>query len=229
MVLASCKYNGDTIKWEKRVFSAIQPSGVLHLGNYFGAVQKWVELQNEGNDVLYSIVDLHSITVPQNPEELRSKILLMTASLLACGIDPSKSVLFQQSKVHQHTELAWVLSCNATMARLSHLPQFKEKSASMKEVPLGLYIYPVLMAADILLYRATHVPVGEDQVQHLQLAADIVRTFNHHYGETFPYPELIMEGTEWRVVVQYVVKGIWNNCNPSIFLNQEWVCEVDQT
>ncbi|XP_054263604.1 tryptophan--tRNA ligase, mitochondrial [Macrosteles quadrilineatus] len=181
------------IKWEKRIFSGIQPTGVLHLGNYFGAIEKWVELQNEGNDVLYSIVDLHSITVHQDPEELRSKILLMAASLIACGIDPAKSVLFQQSKVHQHVELAWVLFCNSTMGRLSHLPQFKEKTASMKEIPLGIYLYPVLMAADVMLYRATHVPVGEDQLPHMNLAVDLAQVFNNRYGETFPVPEIIIE------------------------------------
>lgn len=181
------------VKWEKRIMSGIQPTGSLHIGNYFGAIKNWVALQNEGNDVIFSIVDLHSITLPQDPKELQSNILLMTASLIACGIDPSKSMLFQQSKVHQHTELLWVLSCITTMARLNHLPQFKEKSATMKDIPLGLYIYPVLQAADILLYRATDVPVGDDQLQHLQLSAMLAKTFNHRFGETFPIPKAIVE------------------------------------
>jgi tryptophanyl-tRNA synthetase len=132
------------------------------------------------------IVDLHSITVPQVPSELRENSLRLCASLLACGIDPQKSTLFLQSNVKEHTELSWILGCITTMARLTHLPQYKEKSAKMKEVPLGLYLYPVLQAADILLYKATHVPVGEDQAQHLQLAMSLAKLFNHRFGQTFP-------------------------------------------
>ncbi|XP_046630194.1 tryptophan--tRNA ligase, mitochondrial isoform X2 [Neodiprion virginianus] len=141
-----------------RIFSGIQPTGDVHLGNYLGAIQKWVELQNSNQDVIYSIVDMHSITLPQ------------------------------QSTVSMHTELCWILSCLTTMPRLAHLPQFKEKSATVKDVPLGLYIYPVLQAADILLYKSTHVPVGEDQLQHLQLAQHLAKLFNGKFGETFPIP-----------------------------------------
>uniref|UniRef100_A0A1B6DU64 Tryptophan--tRNA ligase, mitochondrial n=2 Tax=Clastoptera arizonana TaxID=38151 RepID=A0A1B6DU64_9HEMI len=185
--------HGKKTKWEKKIFSGIQPTGSVHLGNYFGAIEKWIDLQNEGNDVIYCIVDLHSITLPQDPQVLKTNILQMTATLLACGIDPSKAILFRQSDVHQHTELCWILSCLSTMAQLAHFPQYKEKSATLKDVPLGLFIYPVLQAADILLYRATHVPVGQDQEQHLQMASTLARVFNSRFGSTFPSPNPLIE------------------------------------
>ncbi|XP_077296719.1 tryptophanyl-tRNA synthetase, mitochondrial [Arctopsyche grandis] len=178
----------EEINTPRRIFSGIQPTGALHIGNYFGAVKSWIDLQNKGDDVMVSIVDLHSITLPQNPETLQNNILEITATLLACGIDHNKSILFLQSSVPQHSELAWILGCISTMARLAHLPQFKEKSESMKEVPLGLYIYPVLQGADILLYKSTHVPVGIDQIQHLQVAQQLAKTFNYRFGKTFPSP-----------------------------------------
>ncbi|XP_069668974.1 tryptophan--tRNA ligase, mitochondrial isoform X2 [Periplaneta americana] len=164
----------------------------MHLGNYFGAVQRWVELQNAGEDVIYSIADLHSITLPQDPKQLQAHVLKLAATLLACGIDPDKSILFQQSRVPEHTQLCWVLGCITTMPRLAHIPTYKEKSLTLKEVPLGLYIYPVLQAADILLYRATQVPVGEDQTQNLQLVQHLAKIFNNRHGPTFPVPEAIM-------------------------------------
>ncbi|KAG8232099.1 hypothetical protein J437_LFUL012296 [Ladona fulva] len=176
----------------ERVFSGIQPTGTLHLGNYFGALKKWVELQETCGSVLYSIVDLHSITLPQDPKILHRNILEVTACLLACGINPQKSILFQQSKVSQHAELAWVLGCMTTMARLGHLPQFKEKSASVKDIPLGIFVYPVLQSADILVYKATKVPVGEDQLQHLQLAQHLAKLFNSKYGKLFPHPKALI-------------------------------------
>ncbi|XP_069668973.1 tryptophan--tRNA ligase, mitochondrial isoform X1 [Periplaneta americana] len=179
-------------KWPRRVFSGIQPTGSMHLGNYFGAVQRWVELQNAGEDVIYSIADLHSITLPQDPKQLQAHVLKLAATLLACGIDPDKSILFQQSRVPEHTQLCWVLGCITTMPRLAHIPTYKEKSLTLKEVPLGLYIYPVLQAADILLYRATQVPVGEDQTQNLQLVQHLAKIFNNRHGPTFPVPEAIM-------------------------------------
>lgn len=137
----------------KKVFSGIQPTGDLHVGNYIGAIRRWIDLQNSENDVTYCIVDLHSITLPQNPAELRNNSLRICAQLLACGIDPTKATLFLQSSVKEHSELCWILSCITTMARLSHLPQFKEKSNKMKDIPLGLFLYPVLQAADIMLYK----------------------------------------------------------------------------
>lgn len=151
-----------------------------------GAIQKWVDLQNEGNDTTYCIVDNHSITLPQDPIALRQFSLLMVATLLACGIDHKKSTLFLQSDVPQHTELGWILGCLTTLPRLSHFPQFKEKSSKLKDVPLGLFVYPVLQAADIMLHKSTHVPVGEDQVQHLQLTQHLAKIFNTKFGETFP-------------------------------------------
>lgn len=151
-----------------------------------GAVKRWVDYQNESKDVTYCIVDLHSITLPQNPEILRNNSILSIATLLACGLDPKKSTIFLQSDVPQHAELGWILGCLTTIPRLSHLPQFKEKSSKLKDIPLGLFVYPVLQSADILLYKGTHVPVGEDQVQHLQLAQHLAKLFNHRFGETFP-------------------------------------------
>ncbi|ELU14621.1 hypothetical protein CAPTEDRAFT_211057 [Capitella teleta] len=172
----------------RRIFSGIQPTGVPHIGNYFGAIKPWVEMQERYGNIILSVVDLHSITVPHQPRTLRQNIRSMVACLLACGIDPDRTILFQQSSVHQHAELAWVLGCLTTMPRLQHLPQWKQKSESMKEVPLGLFTYPVLQAADILLYKATDVPVGDDQVKHIELARVLARTFNAKFGYTFPEP-----------------------------------------
>ncbi|XP_074513976.1 tryptophan--tRNA ligase, mitochondrial isoform X2 [Sebastes fasciatus] len=178
-----------------RVFSGIQPTGVPHLGNYLGALENWVALQNQYPSVLYSIVDLHSITQPQDPAQLRSNILDMAASLLACGIDPERAILFQQSQVSEHAELSWILGCLTSMPRLRHLPQWKMKSKLKNEGSVGLYTYPVLQAADILLYKSTHVPVGEDQVQHLELAQDLARVFNNRYGDLFPEPAALLSST----------------------------------
>ncbi|XP_071556145.1 uncharacterized protein Trprs-m [Temnothorax nylanderi] len=194
------KEEATQIKYPKRIFSGIQPTGIVHLGNYFGAIGRWVELQNSGEAVMCSIADLHSITLPQNPQKLRENILLTTATLIACGVDFKRSILFRQSDVSMHAELCWILCCITTMARLAHLPQFKEKSESLKNVPLGLYIYPVLQAADILLYKATHVPVGQDQAQHIQLAQDLAQIFNRQFGQTFPIPRtLISDGPSQRI------------------------------
>ncbi|XP_011152178.1 tryptophan--tRNA ligase, mitochondrial isoform X1 [Harpegnathos saltator] len=186
--------------YQKILFCGIQPTGGVHVGNYFGAIQRWTMLQNSKDMVLCSIADLHSITLPQDPKQLRENTLLMTATLIACGIDVKRSIIFQQSKVSMHAELCWVLACITTMARLAHLPQFKEKSESLKNVPLGLYIYPILQAADILLYKATDVPVGQDQAQHIQLAQDLARIFNKKFGMTFPIPRvLVSDGPSQRI------------------------------
>ncbi|KAJ1532238.1 hypothetical protein ONE63_000855 [Megalurothrips usitatus] len=174
--------------YPKRVLSGIQPTGSLHLGNYLGAIKKWVHLQDSGDEAFYSIADLHAITVPQDPRNLRTGILEMTASLLACGIDPEKCVLFQQSKVLYHTQLCWVLASFTTMAKLGQQAQLREKREILQELSTALYLYPVLQAADILLYKATHVPVGEDQISHLNLASFIARGFNKRFGDTFPIP-----------------------------------------
>nr|AAL47978.1 GH09538p [Drosophila melanogaster] len=180
-------------RWPRKVFSGIQPTGSLHLGNYLGAVRKWVQLQNARDDVTVCIVDLHSITMPHNPPLLRENIFTMAATLLACGIDPTKSTLFVQSAVAEHAEFNWILSSLTTMPRLAQLPQFREKSRLLKDVPLGLYVYPVLQAADIMLYKSTHVPVGADQIQHIQLAQHLARIYNGRYGETFPVCTAIIE------------------------------------
>ncbi|XP_028160550.1 tryptophan--tRNA ligase, mitochondrial [Ostrinia furnacalis] len=179
-------------RWERRVVSGVQPTGALHVGNYFGAVRRCVRLQDAGDDLTIFIADLHSLTTKQDPQQLQENVLDLTAYLLASGIDPDRSTLFAQSAVPRHAELCWLLACLATHARLAHLPQYKEKAAATKEVPLGLLLYPVLQAADVLVYRGTHVPVGRDQLQHLQVAAQLVRTFRHRYGPLFPTPRPLL-------------------------------------
>ncbi|XP_018429895.1 PREDICTED: tryptophan--tRNA ligase, mitochondrial [Nanorana parkeri] len=175
-----------------RVFSGIQPTGIPHLGNYLGALQSWAKLQDDFGSVLYSIVDLHSITVPQDPATLRESVLDMAACLLACGIDPEKSILFQQSLVPEHAELGWVLGCVTSMPRIRNLYSWRIKSQTQKnEGSVGLFTYPVLQAADILLYKSTHVPVGDDQLQHMELTQDTARIFNHRYGQLFPIPKTL--------------------------------------
>lgn len=169
----------------KRVFSGIQPTGLVHIGNYLGAIKQWVELQ-QTHECLFSIVDYHAITVPYHPKELQKNILDAVIVNMAAGLDPEKAIIFVQSHVYQHTELAWLLNTITPMGRLSHMTQFKEKSRLFTEgVNAGLFNYPVLQAADILLYKAAIVPVGEDQVQHIELTRDIARKFNTTYGETF--------------------------------------------
>ena len=167
----------------KKIFSGVQPTGNLHLGNYIGAIKNFVELQNQkDNKCVFCVVDLHAITVKQNPKILKNNIRETTATFLASGIDPKKSIIFNQSLVPAHSEGAWILGCVARMGWLNRMTQFKEKAGKDKEkASVGLYIYPVLMAADILLYDATHVPVGEDQKQHLELSRDIAQKFNLDY------------------------------------------------
>ena len=167
----------------KKIFSGVQPTGNLHLGNYIGAIKNFVELQNQkNNECVFCVVDLHAITVKQNPKILKNNIRETTAAFLASGIDPQKSIIFNQSLVSAHSEGAWILGCVARMGWLNRMTQFKEKAGKDKEkASVGLYIYPVLMAADILLYDATHVPVGEDQKQHLELSRDIAQKFNLDY------------------------------------------------
>ena len=175
----------------ERVFSGIQPTGELHLGNYFGAVVNYVRLQEE-YDCIYSIVDYHAITEDYDPKLLPQRTLAMAADLLACGIDPERAILFVQSHVPEHTELAWIFNCFTSFGDLSRMTQFKDKSQRQEFVNAGLFDYPVLQAADILLYRASKVPVGEDQVQHLELARRIARRFNSRIGDFFPEVEPIL-------------------------------------
>ena len=184
-----------------RIFSGIQPTGNLHLGNYLGAVRNWVRLQAD-YDCIFCIVDLHAITVPQDPAELRRTTREVAATYIAAGIDPEAAVIFNQSTVSGHAELAWLFSCITPLGWLNRMTQFKDKAGKNREsVGLGLYAYPVLMAADILLYKATHVPVGEDQKQHLELARDIALLFNRQFGEDFfPLPEPQILGTATRVM-----------------------------
>lgn len=174
---------------KKIVFSAIQPTGVFTLGNYMGAIKNWIPMQDEYN-CLFAVADLHSLTVRQDPIKLRERIMESYALLMACGIDPKKSVLFLQSHVSQHAELSWILNCNTQFGELSRMTQFKDKSAKHADnVNAGLFDYPVLMAADILLYQTDLVPVGVDQKQHLELSRDIANRFNTQYGNTLRVPE----------------------------------------
>ena len=168
----------------KKIFSGVQPTGNLHLGNYLGAIKNFVRLNNDSeNNCVFCVVDLHAITVKQNPKELRDNIRETVATFIACGIDPKKSIIFNQSTVPAHAEAAWLLSCVARMGWLNRMTQFKEKAGRDKEkASVGLYSYPILMAADILLYDTTHVPVGEDQKQHLELCRDIAQKFNNDYN-----------------------------------------------
>ncbi|PVA10091.1 tryptophan--tRNA ligase [Pelagivirga sediminicola] len=185
-----------------RVFSGIQPSGDLHLGNYLGALKRFADAQDRGVQSLYCMVDLHAITVWQEPERLRHATRELTAGFIASGLDPEKSILFNQSQVPEHTQMAWVFNCVARMGWMKRMTQFKDKAGKNAEnASLGLFGYPALMAADILVYHATHVPVGEDQKQHLELTRDIAAKFNHDYEtEFFPMPEPVIEGAATRVM-----------------------------
>jgi tryptophanyl-tRNA synthetase len=182
-----------------RIFSGIQPTGDKHIGNYLGAIRHWVAGQAD-HDCLYSIVDLHSITVPVEPAALRDATLSLATLLFAAGLDPEKSTLFAQSHVSEHMELAWYLNCTATMGELRRMTQFKDKSGGQESVSVGLFDYPVLQAADVLLYQAGLVPVGEDQRQHLELMRDIAIRFNGRYGDTFVVPQAQIPPTGARIV-----------------------------
>jgi len=196
--------------FKELVFSGVQPTGNLHLGNYLGAIKRFVELQDR-YDCIYCVVDLHAITVWQDPIELPKAIREVTAAFIACGIDPKKHIVFNQSQVAEHAELAWVFNCVARLGWLNRMTQFKEKAGKDREnASVGLYAYPTLMAADILVYRATHVPVGEDQKQHLELSRDIAQKFNNDFGQSisdkgfgdafFPLPEPVITGEATRVM-----------------------------
>ncbi|MEC7091681.1 MAG: tryptophan--tRNA ligase, partial [Pseudomonadota bacterium] len=192
-------------EFHPRVFSGVQPTGNLHLGNYLGAIKNFVALQ-DSYDCIYCVVDLHAITVWQDPQELKQNIYEVTAAFLAAGVNATKHVVFNQSRVSAHAELGWILNCVSRIGWLNRMTQFKEKAGKNREnASVGLYVYPNLMAADILAYRATHVPVGDDQKQHLELARDIAQKFNHDYlGENaqpfFPLPEPVITGAATRVM-----------------------------
>lgn len=186
----------------QRVFSGVRPTGEIHLGNYLGAIRNWVAMQNLAQENIFCIVDLHSLTTIEETSHLADHTLMTAAAYLAAGIDPSKSIIFAQSHVPAVTHLAWIFGCLTPLGWLNRMTQFKEKAGKHKELScLGLYAYPVLMAADILLYKATHVPVGEDQKQHLELARDIAGTFNRRFEkEVFPLPEPMIQGLGTRVM-----------------------------
>ncbi|APX22159.1 MAG: tryptophan--tRNA ligase [Rhodobacteraceae bacterium] len=185
-----------------RVFSGIQPSGGLTLGNYLGAMKRFVDMQGSGIETIYCVVDMHAITVWQDPEALRRQTRELTAGYLAAGLDPTKSILFNQSQVPEHAQLAWIFNCVARVGWMNRMTQFKDKAGKNAEkASLGLYAYPALMAADILVYHATQVPVGEDQKQHVELTRDIAAKFNHDYGvEFFPMTDPVIEGAATRVM-----------------------------
>nr|WP_105515000.1 tryptophan--tRNA ligase [Defluviimonas denitrificans] len=190
-------------KFTPRIFSGIQPSGGLTLGNYLGALKRFVEKQDEGIETIYCLVDLHAITVWQDPERLRNQTREAAAGFIAAGIDPKRSILFNQSQVPGHAQLAWIFNCVARMGWMGRMTQWKDKTAGKdaEKASLGLFAYPSLMAADILLYHATHVPVGEDQKQHLELTRDIAIKFNHDYKvDFFPVTEPVIEGAATRVM-----------------------------
>ena len=198
------------MKFKQLVFSGVQPTGNLHLGNYLGAMVKFVELQDT-HDCIYCVVDMHAITVWQDPKELPKEIRNVTAAYLACGIDPKKHIVFNQSQVAEHAELAWIFNCVARLGWLNRMTQFKEKAGKDREnASVGLYASPNLMAADILVYRATHVPVGDDQKQHLELARDIAQKFNNDFRDSilahgfedafFPLPQPLIQGPATRVM-----------------------------
>ncbi|MDB3912195.1 tryptophan--tRNA ligase [Paracoccaceae bacterium] len=194
--------SSDIISFTPRVFSGIQPSGGLTLGNYLGAIKRFVDMQQSGVETLYCMVDLHAITVWQDPQTLRHNTHELAAGYIAAGLDPAKSILFNQSRVPEHAQLGWVFNCVARMGWMKRMTQFKDKAGKNAEnASLGLFGYPALMAADILAYHATHVPVGEDQKQHLELTRDIAAKFNHDYGvDFFPITEPVIEGVATRVM-----------------------------
>ena len=189
-------------KFKKRVFSGVQPSGGLTLGNYLGAIKRFVEMQNDNYETIYCVVDLHAITVWQNPNILRQNTRELAASFIASGLDPNKSILFNQSAVPEHAQLGWIFNCVARMGWMQRMTQFKDKAGkNAQNASLGLFGYPALMAADILAYHATHVPVGDDQKQHLELTRDIAIKFNHDYEiDFFPVTEPVIGGPAARVM-----------------------------
>jgi len=186
----------------RRIFSGVQPTGNLHLGNYLGAIRNWVRLRKDFDDCLFCVVDLHAVTVWQEPAQLTASTREVAAAMIAAGIDAERNIVFNQSQVPAHAELAWIFSCVARMGWLNRMTQFKEKAGKDKEnAAVGLFAYPVLMAADILAYKATHVPVGEDQKQHLELARDIAQKFNNDFGVSFfPVVEPMIFGAATRVM-----------------------------
>jgi len=184
----------------KRIFSGVQPSGTLHIGNYLGAIRHWVDRQDDGENI-FCIVDLHAITIARDPKELREHIYTLAMLFFACGIDPQKSSVFIQSHIKEHAELAWLLTCNTPMGWLKRMTQFKDKAGKKQDqASAGLFTYPTLMAADILLYQTTEVPVGDDQKQHVELTRDIAESFNSKYGDVFTMPQPVIPTSGARIM-----------------------------
>ena len=208
---------------KKIIYSAIQPSGIMTLGNYIGAVNNWRAIQaDDGNECIFALADLHTITVRQEPEKLRRNTMSFLALLLAAGIDPRKSVLYIQSHVHEHAELAWLLNCYTYVGEMNRMTQFKDKSAKHADnINMGLMDYPVLMAADILLYKTDAVPVGVDQMQHIEIARDIAERFNNIYGDTFVIPEgrLTKTGAKIMSLQEPTVKMSKSDPNPNAVIS----------
>ena len=211
---------------KKRFLSGIQPTNIPHIGNYFGAIKNWVKSQEEGEmEAFYFLADLHAITIRQDPEKFREQVITCYALFLAAGLDPEKSALFVQSHVPEHSELSWILGCYTQFGELSRMTQFKEKTEKKKEgeINVGLFSYPVLQAADILIYQANYVPVGKDQKQHLELARNVAQRFNQAHGETFAIPEPYITGkTEKIMSLSEPMKKMSksdDNANASVFLS----------
>ena len=204
----------------KRILSGIQPSGKLTLGNYLGALRNWVNIQNE-YDCMFFVADLHSITVTQEPKKLNENIKRIIMQYIACGLDPNKSTIFIQSHVHEHAELGWILNNSTYMGELGRMTQYKDKSAKQQNIKVGLFDYPVLMAADILLYDADYVPVGEDQRQHLEMTKTIAKRFNAQYGETFKIPEpyILKEGAKIMSLQDPSKKMSKSDSNPNAYIS----------
>ena len=204
----------------KRILSGIQPSGKLTLGNYLGALKNWVNIQDEYN-CMFFVADLHSITVTQEPKTLNENIKKIIMQYIACGLDPNKNTIFIQSHVHEHAELGWILNNSTYMGELSRMTQYKDKSAKEQNIKVGLFDYPVLMAADILLYDADYVPVGEDQRQHLEMTRTIAKRFNSQYGETFKIPEpyILKEGARIMSLQDPSKKMSKSDCNPNAYIS----------
>lgn len=210
----------------KTIFSGIQPSGNLHIGNYIGAIRQWVNSQNDGLNI-FCVVDMHAITVPQDPKTLHEKSLELAALYIAAGIDPDKSIFFIQSHNPDHANLGWILNCYTSMGQLNRMTQFKDKSENKEFISAGLFGYPTLMAADILLYSTTEVPVGEDQKQHVELTRDIAERFNTTHGETFilPQPVIPKHGARVRSLLDPTKKMSKSDANPNATI---WILEKEE-
>ncbi|UJR15967.1 hypothetical protein I4U23_002886 [Adineta vaga] len=182
--------------FQRRILCGIQPSSVPHIGNYLGAVKKWIDLQNSGDNLVVMLADLHAVTVPREPDVLRRSVLETAASLIACGIDPKRSIIYRQSDLPHHTQLSWLLGTLTTVQKVAHIPTYKSKVKDDDSIPLGLFLYPVLQTADILLFKTTHLPIGEDQIPHLQLCTYMIEKFYHYYKQNiFPVPEMLSTET----------------------------------